>query len=50
MSRLHAPTKLPSVEQAEAHVFFEGWWNGIAVGFVIGAGLVTALISSGVLS
>jgi hypothetical protein len=50
MNRLHAPKPLPTVEEAEAHVFFEGWWNGAAIGFVIGAGLVTALISGGVLS
>lgn len=50
MNRLHAPKPLPEVEQSEAASFFEGWWMGIAVGFVIGAGLVAALMSGGVLS
>lgn len=33
------PTQLPNVEHADARVFFEGWWNGIAIGFICGAGL-----------
>lgn len=41
---------LPDLEQREAASFFEGWWHGIAVGSVIGAGLTVVLFTSGVMA
>jgi hypothetical protein len=38
------------VESAEAQSWHTGWWTGIAVGFVNGAGLVALLFTSGVLA
>lgn len=41
---------LPDLEHREALSWFSGWWHGICVGAVIGAGLVTIVFTSGVLS
>ena len=41
---------LPDLEQREAASFFEGWWLGAGVGFVIGAGLTVVLFTSGVMA
>ena len=41
---------LPDLEQREASSFFEGWWLGTGVGFVIGAGLTVVLFTSGVMA
>jgi len=40
-NRLPAPAELPVVEaqEAEAVAFYQGWWAGLAVGAVIGAGI-----------
>jgi len=41
---------LPTVESTEAQSWFSGWWHGLPVGAVIGAGVVAVLFSSGVLA
>jgi len=46
MSRLTA-RPLPDLEQREASSWFDGYWTGIAVGTVIGAGLMAVLLTSG---
>lgn len=43
MSRLTA-RPLPDVEHREAASWFDGYWTGIAVGSVIGAGLMAVLL------
>jgi hypothetical protein len=48
--RLKPRANFPTVESAEAQSWHTGWWTGIAVGFVNGAGLVALLFSSGVLA
>ena len=35
---------LPDLEHREAASFFEGWWAGICVGAVIGAGLMAVIL------
>lgn len=35
---------LPDLEHREAASFYEGWWTGIAVGAVIGAGLMAVIL------
>lgn len=35
---------LPTIEQQEAYSFFQGWWYGVAVGSVIGAGLMAVIL------
>ena len=35
---------LPDLEHREAASFFSGWWTGIAVGAVIGAGLMAVIL------
>ena len=35
---------LPDLEQREAASFYEGWWLGSGVGFVIGAGLMAVIL------
>lgn len=35
---------LPDLEHREAVSFYEGWWTGIAVGTVIGAGLMAVIL------
>lgn len=37
-------TPLPDLEHREAVSFYEGWWAGIAVGAVIGAGLMAVIL------
>ena len=46
-NRLGAPSALPEVQatKAQAVEFFKGWWAGIAVGLVIGAGAVVAVLA-----
>lgn len=41
---------LPDLESREASSWFAGWWHGIAVGSVIGAGLTVVLFTSGVMA
>lgn len=45
---LRGPAPLPEVqnERAEAVAFFQGWWQGIAIGFVSGAALVVVALGS----
>ena len=43
MSRLTA-RPLPELEHREAASFFSGWWHGICVGAVIGAGLMAVIL------
>lgn len=33
------PSLLPDVSRGEAQSWFSGWWAGISVGFVCGAGV-----------
>lgn len=35
---------LPDLEHREASSWFSGWWHGVAVGAVIGAGLMAAVL------
>ena len=35
---------LPEPEYAAHHAWCEGWWQGIAVGFVIGLGFAVAFL------
>lgn len=44
-NRLPAPAELPDVEapKAEAVAFYQGWWAGLAVGAVIGAGVIVGV-------
>ena len=46
-NRLPAPAELPVVEapKAEAVAFYQGWWAGLAVGAVIGAGVVVVVLA-----
>lgn len=46
-NRLHAPAELPdvTVNRAMAHEFFKGWWAGISVGCVIGAGVAVVVLA-----
>jgi hypothetical protein len=48
--RLAKPGPLPDVARGDAQSWFNGWWCGIAVGAVNGAGLVALLFTSGVLA
>jgi hypothetical protein len=45
--RMKKAAPLPVVEcsEMEARQFFSGWWHGIAIGFVIGAGLAVVLLA-----
>lgn len=45
--RLPKPLPMPDLRgtKAEATAFFSGWWHGIAVGAVIGAGLVVVILA-----
>ena len=38
------PMPLVSDTKAEAVAFFQGWWNGIFVGVVLGAALAVVLL------
>lgn len=38
------PKMLPDITRAEAQSWFDGWWAGIAVGFVCGAGVGALLV------
>lgn len=44
-THLKAPGPLPEVSapKAQAVEFFRGWWAGISVGLVIGAGVAVVL-------
>lgn len=43
--RLPAPAPLPRVEEQEARQFARDFWHGIALGAVIGAGLMVMVLS-----
>ena len=45
---LRGPQPLPEVqsERAEAVAWFAGWWHGIAVGLVCGAGLAAVALTT----
>ena len=45
---LRGPAPLPEVqsERAEAVAWFAGWWHGIAVGLVCGAGLAAVALTT----
>lgn len=47
-NRLPKPAPLPEVKstKAEADAFFSGMWHGLAIGCVIGAGVIVALFRS----
>lgn len=38
--RLSAPEPLPEITETPRQAFLAGWWGGILVGMVLGAGLV----------
>jgi hypothetical protein len=46
-NRLSSPAELPDVttNAALAREFFSGWWAGIAVGAVIGAGVAVGVLA-----
>ena len=44
-NRLPTPAPLPRIEEQEARQFVRDFWHGIALGAVIGAGLITLLLS-----
>jgi hypothetical protein len=44
VQRLRQPEALPTVTQAQAEEWFRGWWHGIAVGSIIGAGLMVMFL------
>ena len=46
-NRLPKPAELPDVtiNRAMAREFFNGWWAGIAVGAVIGAGVIVGVLA-----
>jgi hypothetical protein len=46
-NRLSPPAELPDVtiNRAMAREFFSGWWAGIAVGAVIGAGVIVGVLA-----
>jgi hypothetical protein len=48
IKRLEQPAPMPTVTKAEAQSWFAGWWNGIAVGIIIGAA-VAAIVVKGAL-
>lgn len=43
---LPQPEALPTVTQAQAAEWFLGWWHGIVVGTVIGAGLMVMFLKT----
>ncbi len=44
-NRLPNPAPLPRVEEQEARQFLRDFWHGIALGFVLGAGLMVMVLS-----
>lgn len=44
--RLGDPQPLPTVTEAEAHSYFQGWWAGLAIGGVCGVsiGVILAMV------
>lgn len=44
--RLAKPEPIPTVEcsEADARSYFEGWWCGIGIGFVIGLALAVVAL------
>lgn len=46
-NRLPRHAELPAVEapKAEAVAFYQGWWAGLAVGCVIGAGIAVVVLA-----
>lgn len=43
--RIAPPVKLPDIARPDAVSWFSGWWHGIAVGVIAGAGLGVTLSS-----
>jgi hypothetical protein len=45
--KLHPPSTQPTVEnlKLEAESFFSGWWSGLVVGSMIGAGALIPILS-----
>jgi len=46
-NRLSTPDPLPEVQATKAGAveFFKGWWSGVCIGLVIGAGAVVAVLA-----
>lgn len=44
---LSTPGLLPGITDHPKAAFLGGWWSGIAIGLVIGAGLAVALLHGG---
>lgn len=44
--RLPAPEPLPEITETPRQAFLAGWWGGICVGSVIGAGLIVMALSA----
>lgn len=41
---LHQPRALPELDAAAHHAWREGWWQGFAVGLVMGVALVVVFL------